>query len=173
MLWLRRRPCIHESDPRPQLLPPGLMMLVHFVTDEPAKIPAIRSVLEPRYQVVSRILGSDDKRPDSNGVLMIDADLRKEVRVEQIRHLVQELGDIHQQQNTVHHVHDSLHLTPEIGVAGCINNIDLDRLFGERIDDGNGGVLGEDGDASFTFEVIRIHHTLGHLLVIAEGVGLP
>ena len=94
MLWLRRRPCIHESDPRPQLLPPGLMMLVHFVTDEPAKIPAIRSVLEPRYQVVSRILGSDDKRPDSNGVLMIDADLRKEVRVEQIRHLVQELGDI-------------------------------------------------------------------------------
>src|SRR4051812_48840110 len=69
-------------------------MLVHFITDEPAKIPAIRQVLEPRYQVVPRILGSDDKQPYSSGVLMIDADLRKAGRVEQIRHLVQELGDV-------------------------------------------------------------------------------
>jgi putative nucleotidyltransferase with HDIG domain len=69
-------------------------MLVHFVTDEPAKIPAIRLILEPRYQVVPRILGSDDTQPESSGVLMIDADLRKAVRVEQIRHLVQELGHV-------------------------------------------------------------------------------
>jgi small basic protein len=27
-------------------------MLVHFVTDEPTKIPAIRAMLEPRYHVV-------------------------------------------------------------------------------------------------------------------------
>jgi putative nucleotidyltransferase with HDIG domain len=67
-------------------------MFVHFITDEPAKIPAIRLILEPRYQVVPRILGSDDAQPESSGVLMIDADLRKAVRVEQIRHLVQELG---------------------------------------------------------------------------------
>jgi len=69
-------------------------MLVHFITDEPAKIPAIRQVLEPRYQVVPRILGSDGKQPYSSGVLMIDADLRKAVRVEQIRHLVQALGNV-------------------------------------------------------------------------------
>ena len=69
-------------------------MLVHFITDEPAKIPAVRQILEPRYQVVPRILGSDGKQPYSSGVLMIDADLRKAVRVEQIRHLVQELGNV-------------------------------------------------------------------------------
>jgi putative nucleotidyltransferase with HDIG domain len=69
-------------------------MLIHFVTDEPTKIPAIRLVLEPRYQVVTRILGSDDKRSASSGVLMIDADLRKAGRVEQIRELMQELGDV-------------------------------------------------------------------------------
>jgi len=69
-------------------------MLVHFITDEPAKIPAIRQVLEPRYQVVPRILGVDGKHPDSSGVLMIDADLRKAVRVEQVRHLVQEHGNV-------------------------------------------------------------------------------
>src|SRR5450755_446026 len=69
-------------------------MLVHFVTDEPTKIPAIRLVLEPRYQVIPRILGSDEKQSASSGVLMIDADLRKACRVEQIRHLIQELGDV-------------------------------------------------------------------------------
>jgi putative nucleotidyltransferase with HDIG domain len=69
-------------------------MFVHFVTDDPAKIPAIRLVLEPRYQVLPRILGSENKQPHSCGVLMIDADLRKAARVEQIRHLVLELGHV-------------------------------------------------------------------------------
>jgi len=32
-------------------------MLVHFVTDEPTKIPAIRAMLEPRYHVVPQLLG--------------------------------------------------------------------------------------------------------------------
>jgi putative nucleotidyltransferase with HDIG domain len=69
-------------------------MLVHFVTDEPNKIPAIRLVLEPRFRVVPRLLGSDDPQMGSSGVLMIDADLRKAVRVEQIRRVVQELSNI-------------------------------------------------------------------------------
>src|SRR5438477_5370986 len=72
----------------------GLVMLVHFVTDEPAKIPAIRQVLEPRYRVIPRILGFHGRQPDSGGVLMIDADLRKAFRVKQIRQLLQELGDV-------------------------------------------------------------------------------
>ena len=69
-------------------------MLVHFVTDEPAKIPAIRQVLEPRYRVIPRILGFHGKQPDAGGVLMIDADLRKAFRVKQIRQLLQELGNV-------------------------------------------------------------------------------
>ena len=48
----------------------------------------------------------------------------------------------------------------------------LTGCFGQRIHDGNGGVLGKDGDAALTFEVVRIHNTLGHLLVFAEGMGL-
>jgi len=69
-------------------------MLIHFVTDDPTKIPAMRLVLEPRYQLVTRILGSDDEQPAPSGVLMIDADLRKAGRVDQIRHLMLELGDV-------------------------------------------------------------------------------
>ncbi len=32
-------------------------MLVHFVTDEPSKIAAIRGMLEPRFSVLPQVLG--------------------------------------------------------------------------------------------------------------------
>lgn len=67
-------------------------MLVHFVTDEAGKIPAIRAMLEPHYQVVPKLLGIDDPQITSRGVLMVDADLRMRVRVEQIRVIVQKVS---------------------------------------------------------------------------------
>jgi putative nucleotidyltransferase with HDIG domain len=67
-------------------------MLVHFVTDEPAKIPAIRAMLEPRYYVVPQLLGDGKAQISSNGVLMVDADLRQMVRVEQIKLVMRELS---------------------------------------------------------------------------------
>ena len=69
-------------------------MLVHFVTDEPSKIPAIRAMLEPQHHVVIQLLGGGCTQISSNGVLMIDADLRKAVRVEQIRLVLQELSGL-------------------------------------------------------------------------------
>ena len=67
-------------------------MLVHFVTDEPTKIPAIRAMLEPRYHVIPQLLGGGDTQISSDGVLMVDADLRKAVRVEQIRLVLRDLS---------------------------------------------------------------------------------
>ena len=67
-------------------------MLVHFVTDEPTKIPAIRAMLEPRYCVVPRLLGKGEAQAGSNGVLMVDADLRIAARVEQISLVLKELS---------------------------------------------------------------------------------
>lgn len=64
----------------------GLRMLVHFVTDEPTKIPAIRAMLEPQHVVEPRLLGSSDKKIISNGVLMVDADLRRTAPVDGVRH---------------------------------------------------------------------------------------
>ena len=72
----------------------GSVMLVHFVTDEPSKIPAIRAILEPRFRVVPRLLGGGDVQTRSNGVLMIDADLRQTFCVEQVRLVLQELSCI-------------------------------------------------------------------------------
>jgi putative nucleotidyltransferase with HDIG domain len=69
-------------------------MLVHFVTDEPNKIPAVRAMLEPRYRVVPQLLGGGDAQNSTNGVLMVDADLRKMVRVEQIKLVLHRLARI-------------------------------------------------------------------------------
>jgi hypothetical protein len=69
-------------------------MLVHFVTDEPNKIPAVRAMLEPRYHIVPRLLGGGDTQKASHGVLMVDADLRKMACVEQIKIVLRELGSI-------------------------------------------------------------------------------
>ena len=78
-------------------------MLVHFVTDEPTKIPAIRAMLEPRYDVAPQLLGTGDAQVHSNGVLMVDADLRKIDRVEQIRLVLRELSCISEKLFVVHH----------------------------------------------------------------------
>ena len=41
-------------------------------------------------------------------------------------------GGIHQQQHAIHHVHHPLHLAAEIGVAGGVDDVDLDLLLGQR-----------------------------------------
>ncbi len=82
-------------------------MLVHFVTDEPTKIPAVRAMLEPRYHVVPQLLGGGDTQNSSSGVLMVDADLREMVRVEQIKLVLLELSCIPEKLFVVHN-----HLRP-------------------------------------------------------------
>jgi putative nucleotidyltransferase with HDIG domain len=68
-------------------------MLVHFVTDDAGKIPAIRAMLEPRYRVAPQLLGNSEAQI-KDGVLMIDADLRKIDRVQQIRRVFERLSCI-------------------------------------------------------------------------------
>jgi putative nucleotidyltransferase with HDIG domain len=83
-------------------------MLVHFVTDEPAKIPAIRAMLEPQYDVAPQLLGTGSAKISSNGVLMVDADLRKAAPVEQIKHVLQDLRCVSEKlfvvQGHLHHM---------------------------------------------------------------------
>jgi putative nucleotidyltransferase with HDIG domain len=69
-------------------------MLVHFVTDEPNKIPAIRAMLEPEHSVDSCVLGSTDEPAISDGVLVVDADLRKTLQVEQLKPILRDLQGI-------------------------------------------------------------------------------
>ena len=77
------------------------------------------------------------------------------------------LGGVHQEQHAVDHVEGPLHLAAEVGVAGRVDDVDLDPAVPD------GRVLGEDRDALLALQVHRVHHALGHVLVGAEGAGLP
>ena len=76
------------------------------------------------------------------------------------------LGGVHQQQNAVDHLQNALHLAAEVGVARGVDDVDLDALIH------TGAVLGQNRDAALTLDVAGVHHTLGHLLVGAEGTRL-
>jgi len=97
-------------------------MLVHFVTDDPAKIPAIRAMLEPRYDVCPQLLGSGDAQINSNGVLMVDADLRQVDRVEQIRLVLQDLSCISEKLFVVHnHVRSMVAQAYALGATAVVS----------------------------------------------------
>jgi putative nucleotidyltransferase with HDIG domain len=69
-------------------------MHVHFLTDEPNKIAKMRALLEPMHHVDPTILGKEDIRVVPEAVLMVDADLRRQDRVEQIRTNLLTLSEI-------------------------------------------------------------------------------
>ena len=97
-------------------------MLVYFVTDEPTKIPAIRAILEPQYHVASQLLGSGDTQINPNSVLMVDADLRKTVRVEQIRVILQKLSCIPEKLFVVqHHVRSMVAQAYALGATAVVS----------------------------------------------------
>jgi len=69
-------------------------MYVHFITDEPNKIPKMRALLEPQHRIEPTMVGSDDIRVRPEGVVMVDADLRKPEGIEQIKKNLHALSEI-------------------------------------------------------------------------------
>jgi putative nucleotidyltransferase with HDIG domain len=83
-------------------------MLVHFLTDEPTKIPAIRAILGPEHDIAPQVLGTVSTTAISDGVVMIDADLRKPAPVEQLKLVLGDLRDVSEKlfvvQKHLHHM---------------------------------------------------------------------
>ena len=77
------------------------------------------------------------------------------------------LARVHQQQHAVHQLQGALHLAAEVAVAGRIHDVDARAVIGD------GGVLGQDGDAALALEFVRVHHALHHGLPLAENPALP
>jgi hypothetical protein len=72
------------------------------------------------------------------------------------------LDGVDQQQDAIHHAEHPLHLSPEVGVAGRVHELDPRPL---PLD---GGGLGEDGDATLPLEVLAVEGALGHGLMGPE-----
>jgi putative nucleotidyltransferase with HDIG domain len=97
-------------------------MLVHFVTDEPGKIPAIRAMLEPRYRVAPRLLGADGTQI-ADGVLMVDADLREARRVDQIKLVLRELRSVTEKLFVVQsHIQHMVSQAYALGATSVVRN---------------------------------------------------
>ena len=97
-------------------------MLVHFVTDEPNKVPAIRAMLEPQHAVESHLLGAIGGRALSNGVLVVDADLRKALPVEQLKAVLRELRSVSEKLFVVQdHLRDMIAQAFALGATAVVS----------------------------------------------------
>lgn len=105
-------------------------MLICYLTDEPSKIPAIRAILEPRHRVVPIMLG-DKGFLASGGVLMVDADLRKIARVDQIKEALKELHAASEKLFVVQqHLH---HMVAQAYALGATSVVRSTREIGPKI----------------------------------------
>jgi hypothetical protein len=75
-------------------------------------------------------------------------------------------GAVDQQDDPVDHAEDALHLAAEVGVAWGVDDVDPCAFPLDR------SALRQNGDPAFLFQVVGIHRTLFHALVVAEGAGL-
>ena len=90
-------------------------------------------------------------------------------------------GGVNHEDDTVDHGQAALNLAAEVGVAGGVDNVDGDAVLkaqglrgGAAIVDG--GVLGENGDALFSFKIAGVHDALAGLfdrVALGERSGLP
>ena len=105
-------------------------MLVCYLTDEPSKIPAIRALLGPDHHVVPGVLG--EKVPlDSDGVLMVDADLRVMARVEQIKETLKGLQAVSEKLFIVQkHLH---HMVAQAYALGATSVVRSNREIGPKL----------------------------------------
>src|SRR5579862_6046402 len=73
---------------------------------------------------------------------------------------------VHENEDSIHHAESALDFTAKIAVTGRVDDIDFRVVIGER------SVLGENRDAAFALEIVRIHHSLDEFLVGAEDAAL-
>ena len=75
-------------------------------------------------------------------------------------------GCVNEQQNAVNHLENALDLAGEVGVARRVHNVDLIIFIVY------GGVLGQNGDAALALKVARVHHAVGHDLIVTVYAAL-
>jgi hypothetical protein len=76
------------------------------------------------------------------------------------------LRRVHEEEHAVRHAEHALDLAAEVGVAGGVDQVDLDRLARGRVEVVDGDVLREDRDAALALQGVGVEQgVLGHLAV--------
>ena len=76
------------------------------------------------------------------------------------------LGGIHEQDDAVDHLQDTLDLAAEIGVTRRVDDVDL------RVAVAHGGVLGQDRDAALALQIVGVHDALDDFLMLTVCTAL-
>ena len=77
------------------------------------------------------------------------------------------LGGVDEQQHTIDHRQAALDLAAEVGVAGRVDDVQLDVAVAQR------RVLGKDRDALLALQIHRVQDPRGDVLADPEGARLP
>ena len=73
---------------------------------------------------------------------------------------------IHYQDHPVYHFQDTFYFAAEIGMSGCVDNVDLCSLII------NSSIFRKNGNSTLTFNIIGVHDSLGYFLIFAEYTAL-
>ena len=98
---------------------------------------------------------------------LVDADYRRQAG---IKGLLQHetglrqrpFGGVDEQHDAIDHGEGPFDLAAEVGVSRRVDDIDFHAVVNDR------GVLGENGDPAFAFQVEGIHDAFGDLFIAAE-----
>ena len=103
---------------------------------------------------------------------LVDHEDHRQVRLERLaqheaRLRQRAFARVDEQQHAVDHRERALDLAAEVGVAGRVDDVEVDVAVAHR------GVLGENRDALLALQVVGVHDALVDVLVLAERAGLP
>ena len=73
---------------------------------------------------------------------------------------------VYQKQYAVNHGQYAFNFATKVSMAGSIKNVD----FGIAVH--NGGVLGQNGNATFTFQIVGVHYTVFNVFIATEDAAL-
>ena len=73
---------------------------------------------------------------------------------------------VDEKDNTVNHLKDTLNLATEVCVSGGVNHVDLNTLIV------NSSILCKNGNATLSFEIVRVHYSFLGLLILAIDTAL-
>ena len=121
---------------------------------------------EEILQALHRLVNAGRRAVD-----LVDDDDRAQPALQRPRQHGARLGHgafdgVDQQQAAIGHVQHPLHLAAEIGVAGGVDDVDLYARVGD------GGVLGQDGDAALALQIVGVEDQAARGGGVAEDVRL-
>ena len=116
----------------------------------------VQHLLGPGVGAVDLVQHDDRRQPALERLAQHETRLRQRA-----------LGRIDQQHHAIDHRQRALDFPAEVGVSWRIDDVDQEVVVMD------GGVLGEDGDATLALQVGVVHDPVGDLLIGAERSALP